>query len=492
MKREINIFFLFYFITCLLIFLRLEIVFGSDVRAPFTDDFYYYLTTSRNLINLSLISFDQISITNGFQPLWFLILTLLKFIFKNDLLFNTSVIFLIFILSLLTFFNFKLYLQTLNYSKKENIFISASISFLSLFFSKNGMEISLSIYFFSLSLKYFQKNIILFCIFAYLTFLSRLEFIIFYFVILADEVFLKKKIFKIDYFLRLLLLPLLIILYLYFNYIYFGFPFPESGIAKSITNEIKFNKETFIFLQSSSMGMRFISMLFYINILGLLFIFTNKLSKFTKYSLITNIIFFSSNSLRSAWPLWTWHFFFLSISTPFILNDLFNLLKIHKFKYLTTTVGIFFVISYAHLTIKNYGINNDHMLNVAKQISNYYSNSKYEKFAMGDMAGKVSYLLNKKLVQLEGLVGGNIIIDNIKKEENLCKVLNELGIEIYLTSKVNKINNSYIVYEPSQKSENVKKMKGILKIEPEIIFNSGGLYIYAFNIKSDNYCDKIN
>ena len=52
------------------------------------------------------------------------------------------------------------------------------------------------------------------------------------------------------------------------------------------------------------------------------------------------------------------------------------------------------------------------------------------------MAGKVSYLLDKKLIQLEGLVGGKKIIQNIKAENNLCEVLKEFGVDIYLSSKV--------------------------------------------------------
>ena len=32
--------------------MRHLIIFGSDMEAPFTDDFYYYLTTAKNYIEL--------------------------------------------------------------------------------------------------------------------------------------------------------------------------------------------------------------------------------------------------------------------------------------------------------------------------------------------------------------------------------------------------------------------------------------------------------
>ena len=107
--KKINSFFIFYPLCCVLIFLRLEIFYGSDIRAPFTDDFYYYLTTAKNLLNSGFITFDKISITNGFQPLWFFLITLIFAISKNDIIFNSIIIFLIFIFTFLTYFNFKQY-----------------------------------------------------------------------------------------------------------------------------------------------------------------------------------------------------------------------------------------------------------------------------------------------------------------------------------------------------------------------------------------------
>ena len=145
---------------------------------------------------------------------------------------------------------------------------------------------------------------------------------------LSHELFFKKKIFKKKYVVEVLILPFLLIIYFILNNFYFDSFFPESGVAKSLNNELKFNTETFSFLDSQGLGMKFISFLFYLNIFGLFFLFSKKLNIFTKFALITFLIFFLSNSLRSAWPLWTWHFFFLSISTPLLIDDLikpFNL-----------------------------------------------------------------------------------------------------------------------------------------------------------------------
>ena len=154
--KKINSFFIFYPLCCILIFLRLEIFYGSDVKAPFTDDFYYYLTTAKNFINLGSITFDKISITNGFQPLWFFFISFIFALSKNDIFFNSIIIFSIFLFTFFSYFNFKNYFFQNNYSERESHLIGCLISFLTLFFSKNGMEISLAVFFFLFKLNLFK------------------------------------------------------------------------------------------------------------------------------------------------------------------------------------------------------------------------------------------------------------------------------------------------------------------------------------------------
>ena len=171
-----------------------------------------------------------------------------------------------------------------------------------------------------------------------------------------------------------------------------------------------------------------------------------------------------------------------------LINDFTKIMKSNFLKYRSILVSLFFVIAYLILLGKNYGTNNDHILNLAIKISDHYKFTKYEKFAMGDMAGKTSYLLNKKLIQLEGLVGGNIIVKNIKNENSLCSIFSEMDVEIYLASKIIKVNDMYYVAEPSQNSENVKKMKSFILNKPENIFKSGNLKVYAFNVEDASNC----
>lgn len=486
-KKE-KFFILSYFICCILILFRLEILFGSDVEAPFADDFYYYLIPVKNFLKYGFPTFDTLNITNGFQPLWFLIILLINFFFENDLLINLTVIILIFLFSFLTFCNFNKFLKTENFSNLEALFISSFISYLTLFFSRNGMEISCAIFFLSFSLIFYKKNNLLFSFFSFLSIMSRLDIIFIFFLLGLNQFNQNQN--KFEFLLKFLPFPLLLIFfYLIINIYFFGYPFPESGLAKSLYIEFKFNLETFSFIEKKSLGFIFIKLLFFINIIGFFFIFSKKSNFFTKLFLISAIIFFIQNSLRSPWPLWNWHFYYLAISTPFIVIDITKTLtKITFYKNINFILNLFFVFTFTFLFFRDLNMNNDLLINLSKGISKYYSTKNSKIFAIGDMGGKISYLLDKPVIQLEGLVSGRKMIRNINDEKNLCTVLRENSVDVYFASKIWKINNFYIINEPSIESKNIKRMKGKIIGEPEKVFKSGPVKIYAFNFKENSSC----
>src|SRR5690349_9996375 len=54
---------------------------GSDIYlSKPVDDFYYYVRIAQHIVNNGMISFDGITLTNGFHPLWLAIITIVMFI----------------------------------------------------------------------------------------------------------------------------------------------------------------------------------------------------------------------------------------------------------------------------------------------------------------------------------------------------------------------------------------------------------------------------
>src|SRR3979411_1498396 len=46
----------------------------------FEDDYFYYATIADNLVRFGQMTYDGVTSTNGFHPLWQILLTLLRFI----------------------------------------------------------------------------------------------------------------------------------------------------------------------------------------------------------------------------------------------------------------------------------------------------------------------------------------------------------------------------------------------------------------------------
>ncbi|MFH1727574.1 MAG: hypothetical protein ABIA04_04065 [Pseudomonadota bacterium] len=68
--------------------------YSDTIGIAFSEDAYYALIVSKNIINGNGISADGITLTNGFQPLWVLIATIPYLIFTTDFWQITSILFI--------------------------------------------------------------------------------------------------------------------------------------------------------------------------------------------------------------------------------------------------------------------------------------------------------------------------------------------------------------------------------------------------------------
>ena len=215
-----------------------------------TDDAFYYFKTAQNIIEGRGITFDGIGRTNGFHPLWLLIISPLFALARYDLVLPLRLVTI-----LLVLFNIGsallLYHLTSRHLAPGVAFLTA-LSFALLpaihgTTTKGGMESGLNTFFIILLLSYLNKRdgrtLILSGI-AALTFLVRLDNI--FLVYLAGGWLLirnwnppsdKQNVAPWSHRIRLTLfyfvpLTILIIAYILWNQIGFGTPIPVSGQVK--------------------------------------------------------------------------------------------------------------------------------------------------------------------------------------------------------------------------------------------------------------------
>ncbi|MBS3052187.1 MAG: glycosyltransferase family 39 protein [Candidatus Aenigmarchaeota archaeon] len=226
-----------FFLRSIILWQNIEIL----IQKILIDDAFIAFSIAKNIANKNLVSFDGVSITNGFQPLWVFIIAPLFKIIQND-----SVIHLVLTASAMldTLTIFLMYrIGRIIYNHKVGILCSIiyAINPLFIFFTLNGIEVSLTIFLINLSLLYlfsiknftFFKSILLGTILG-LTILSRMDSV---FLIIGSFAFViikfRKNASQIFKYIIIVVISIIIVISPWFiwNYINFETFLPSSGKA---------------------------------------------------------------------------------------------------------------------------------------------------------------------------------------------------------------------------------------------------------------------
>jgi hypothetical protein len=217
----------------------------------FPDDAYYYFEIAKNVARKGIVSFDTINPTNGFQPLWLLLLTPLYSLGMDNI---TTLRFLIMyqgVINIFTIF-FVYKVTSILINKRAAFFSGIFYAFTPFIFQINiqGCEASLNGLFLIICIYYlitqnfkkinYKKVISLGLLFSTL-FIIRIDNIIFIISILSWLIFTREfelKITNLKYIvLFLIIFAIFPVIYLSWNYLNFGHLMPISGYIFGSTIE---------------------------------------------------------------------------------------------------------------------------------------------------------------------------------------------------------------------------------------------------------------
>ena len=411
-------------------------------RVP--DDASYYLKIAQNFNEGYGFTFDGISRTSGFQPLWQYILIIFTFVFKASP--ETTMRAVMILQVLILYISSLIFIKILrNIFTYEIVFAGGLIFTVFVYFQYlNGMETPLMILIFLFLFYYALRSRI---------FVSRKtgsEFItgiLIGLLMLArlDTVFISTAIFGIciakiltgekekrsegiKCFLIILSGTLIITLpYLIFNFIYTGNIIPISGYLKSTVSGSGFSESTFQVFKYREMFFGLLSILY------LIIYFKNfKKYRVTPFAagmavmaagnilLMIYIIFFMK------WVIFPWYFtpfsiffsFFICLIFKYILSV--NYLNSGKliFKILSAVIILYWGAKVFNMYVLDSGIRSE--WNVESYKASQWALQKTERsdiFAMKD-AGHFSYFSNRQVINLDGLVN-SFEFQEILKDKNL-------------------------------------------------------------------------
>lgn len=465
----------------------------------FTDDFYYYVVIAQNLAHSGLSSFNGEQLTNGYHPLWLLVMTGLTAILGSDLPFFFTVTVLIWVLVASTFVQLlrasRLCSPTSDFTLPAALFSTLCAAVL----ARTGMEISIALLF--LTTFYVRvartplelqapAQAMLTGLVASLAVLSRIDACIGVAAYLLCSLISGSLTSKRAW-LRVFAFgagALLVVLYLVVNHYVFGTWLPISGMAKNLKHGLEPSAAVLARLVRPDVVNALLTWPAIIT--GVLYAvyrrepLASPAARVRAAVLLHPPIFYLMLTLSSDWTIWTWYLYPLVPIVALVLPHLYDAYLAQRYvraaTWATAAIGLLGVGLSAVLAMPHKPA--VEIYQAAKQISQFGATHP-GRYAMGDRAGTPGFLLPRPLFQLEGLVADLSFLERLKRRQPLLDVLRELDIDYYVATNPERSGDCYMVREPGQAGTASPTLDGRICDAPVSTFHAGELDTLIFAMK---------
>lgn len=440
------------FIAVLLVWLVVDVfsVLSSPAQqlvTRFEDDAFFYATISRHTVEEGILSFDGVSETNGFHPLWMGVLIVTRLIVPDQINFLRAVSALS---ALLMFVAGFVAVKTLCRKHSSVVVLVTFILLLRYLrdFTHLAMETSILIPLAFIALVQLDKitsssskrTLFFLGVTLALIGLARLDAALFAAIvgIWAVKQNGKGKLSAVIVFLP----PVAIgILYLMMNILFFDSWMSVSGGIKASGLGLNTLFARQLFLLSDPLGLRSpwgLYLLFFLSSFAVLFFRKTRSSvKAVSLFLILSTV---SQLFLSSWRLWYWYAYpavlFCALCLPLLLQKLLNSLRVSKrLLHISSIVLLVSALILAVFWGWHYGGENTddfrvRNMSIAEELNEIMSDSTL--IAMGDRGGSFAYFFRGGVVQMEGLAGSAELAGSIR-EKRLQEYLREIGVDYVMS-----------------------------------------------------------
>jgi len=499
-RRLLNLLIAAVFVTALA--RRLVGANGENFIGTWSDDFYYYLKTAMNIVAGNGSTFDGEIPTNGYHPLWMVCLVGLVALFRSG---ASTLVPLSFIVAGTTAATFalsqRLAARLLRSEGITSILIALYSTCYFYIVAKHGMEVIITIplmMYAALRALRGQGSLesprdALFTGFlASGIVLSRVDSVLFvamYIIAtltcrpLAPRALLRSGVYFLVGFSPVLL-------YVGFNFYYFGGLLPVSGAAKQLAVQAWRHPKFRGFEISNRLHLAFVFPVIAANAVGFCLTVFGKLGegKFERRVgllpiLIFPQVFYLLQISMNDWPFWDWYLYPWMAAAPIVIAMTLLLLRpaVQRVDRMvsgwgTARLGMLFgAASAGSLALAALELRKPLPQLPIQGFANVltaFAETHPGRYAMGDRAGMVGFLLPFPLLQLEGLMEDRRFLDHIRNRDNLADVLNEYRVDYYATSGAVSDAGCYTSTEPRQAGPLSPRMVGRFCLEPVLVFHS--------------------
>lgn len=456
--------------SAVMILLQAYIVFiayefdGPKWLAHFADDLLYYVVPAQHFVETGRSSFDGITLTNGYHPLWFAVNAALNVVFDPaDGIYFAAVLAISSGLCLAGMAGVRRLLRQMapRVALRETIcFLYFAAAFL---ISRDGMETALVVglapWWLLMAGRLWRlpaDNVALlgFGFLGSLVLLSRLDTLTLVVpVALALVLNWWRNSDGVEAMRRALVAAsgaFLVPLYLVSNQMVFGTWLPVSGMSKGLLTEpgFAFWVVDQLFLHGLRTGETFplVPAVGTVAALALLArpAIRARVHPVLIASLVFPVLFYAITAARSDWPMWSWYFFPVVIALPATMVVLAMAWPLGRFTASWRTrldVGCVLLVLAIHIPerLRQAEALPPAMDSLFLAPYDLEAFARYNPgvYAMGDRAGKVGLLfsqLDRPLIQLEGLAADRAMVESIAAQTDLLDVLQRYGVDYYIAT----------------------------------------------------------
>jgi hypothetical protein len=412
------------------------------------DDFFYYLKIAQNLAHGAGSTFNGIVPTNGYHPLWLMVLTLFSFFTSKPKLIFLFLSLCIAISTLATYFLARALIRLSLVGELIASALAIYIALYSIHIFTGGMEViltvplMLSVLLVAQHTSFWQKgwkqSTCLGLLISAMV-LSRLDtlllaMLLFIAILLHPAT---RRMIRQPQALGFTLGVTPLALYFLSNRIWFHTWLPISGMAKQLkTNHLPSNP-AFKSLYSKTPP-ALLSVVVILLAIALLPAIYKRLTAAQQalypVVLVFPFVYIFILSCLSDWRLWDWYFYALraALCIAFALLCLWPpVLKPLRTPFVGVVVSLVMLL-FIYKTHSSTGAQYQ-LYEVAEDVRNFAA-SHPGVYAMGDRSGMVAYLLPQPLVQTEGLVMDPNFLSDIRQQRPLRDTLAQYGVRYYIAT----------------------------------------------------------
>ena len=460
------------------------------------DDLLYYLKAAQNLSHGHGSTFNGIAPTNGYQPLWFLVLTVLSFFTEDP---RTILGFLAvsdWVAALATFLLVRRLLRFSGARPWLNFAFSAAVTLYSVMLFFYGMEVTLTVPLLLttigvlLQVEWLQRGwrqaFLLGLLLSALV-LSRIDTLIFGGLVLLGILGTPalRRLIRPDLVGGTLLGLLPVLAYAVLNRLEFHTFLPISGMAKELKFDHLPSLEPWrVFFHPLPLSFALI----FVIALVLLPRVAPRLSPMARIVFPAVILFpfvyYAILCCVSDWTLWGWYYyplrtaFFISLFIFALYPPLARVLQ------RPAVVGLLVLAVFVALGLMRWRRQQVDIYDASVEIARF-AQTHPGLYAMGDRAGRVAALMPDPILQTEGLMMDRPYLELIRRQTPLREALARYNVRYYVGTAYEPFTGCFQASEPAKAGPRSAHMRAQFCEAPEATFSHEGVETLIFDLKPD-------